>query len=146
MRVDDLKDESGGNVTKPYGIYNTITIGEWCIFWSEIRLVIGQVLCFQYVSDKTKNRTRYRPYHLDTAPVSHHRKRNGLVVICSWFAIVSESRLEPCVELTPVTIESYAGHITAPRCNASGIFLDEDSHSMIREIVDERQNIVHLEF
>lgn len=104
VREDGVHGEGDAGISKMYGIYNTISIGEWCLFWLETELIIGQVLCFQYISGKDKRRTGYRPYKLNTAPVSHPRNRNSLIVVCSWFEIDSGNQLKPHVALTPISM------------------------------------------
>lgn len=114
------------------GIYNTLSIGEWCLFLTNQKLIVGQILCFQSIAP----RGRYRPYRLDTAPVSETPQNiSKLVVVCNWFQQNDGHLLSDGNQQEPIPVDCYMGHINPPRKTGSTIKLDNASLLLVQDVV-----------
>lgn len=112
------------------GIYNTITIGEWCLFWNGTQLIIGQVLCFEYVIPGKRN----RPYPLDTVPINSSNNSKDLGIICSWYERTIGTNLTQIEIFEPISIENYAGHLKVFYSNKHDIKMDAESFNFFEEV------------
>lgn len=134
--------ESEFGVKKRFHMENATTmaseifIGEWCIFSTENKIVLGLVLNFLYI----KGTGRKKQYSLDYAPVQFITKdeteARGIGVVATWYTWDDSGALENAEMASDfINIENYKMTFRrSPKFESGRLIFHEDQFDEIKKI------------